>query len=173
VYRREVFDEVGYFDESVRRAQEWELNFRIRQAGYQVWFTPDVAVDYWPRDSLDKLRKQMYATGVWRGHLARRGRRIWKHFVPPVLVAGLAVSAVLLLGGLFSRKPAPTLAGAALPVAYVGGLSLAARQMGGESLTDWLLNVVALLVVHLSWGSGFVRGWLFGAESTVDRSRRG
>jgi glycosyltransferase involved in cell wall biosynthesis len=170
-YRREVFDEVGMFDPNMRRAQEWELNFRIRAAGYQVWFTPEIEVGYWPRNSLEKLRKQMYTTGVWRGHMARNSQREWKHFAPPALVAGLAFSAMLAAIGLAARKPKQVAAGAALPVSYLGGLELAALRTGADGPFDWLLNIVCLGTVHLSWGAGFLRGWLRGAADTVDHSR--
>jgi hypothetical protein len=172
VYRREVFEQIGYFDEGMRRAQDWELNSRIRDAGYLVWFTPEVSVDYWPRDSLDKLRKQMYATGAWRGHLARRGRSQLKHFAPPALVIGLLVSTVSLLGGTLGRRPGVAAAGAALPGAYAAGLAVVAARMEPGGWLGWWLNAVVLSCVHLSWGAGFIHGFCFGAESTVDRSRR-
>jgi glycosyltransferase involved in cell wall biosynthesis len=163
VFRREIFDIVGPFDESLRRAQDWEFNLRIRQAGYLIWFTPEVAVDYWPRGTLDKLRRQMYATGVWRGHLARRGGATLKHWAPPVLVLGLGNSLLLLL--LRSKK------GLALPLAYAAGIGAVGLQMKPSNPLDWALNVAVLACVHLSWGAGFIRGWCFGAESTKDRSR--
>jgi hypothetical protein len=172
-YRREVFTEIGMFDEKMRRAQEWELNFRIRAADYQVWFTPDVEVGYWPRNSLEKLRKQMYTTGVWRGHMARNGQRELKHFAPPMLAVGLAVSALLAVLGSAGGKPKQAKAELALPITYLGGLGLAALKMGAEGPLGWLLNIVCVGVVHLSWGTGFLRGWLRGAEDTVDRSRVG
>nr|WP_223171364.1 hypothetical protein [Microbacterium sp. NIBRBAC000506063] len=54
--RREVLDEVGLFDETIRRGEDWELNLRIRQAGHRVWFDPTLAVTYWPAR----------AGGAWR-----------------------------------------------------------------------------------------------------------
>ncbi|MDN6124499.1 MAG: glycosyltransferase, partial [Brevibacterium sp.] len=38
VYRREVFDDLGDFDEGIKRGQDWELNLRIRTAGGRIWF---------------------------------------------------------------------------------------------------------------------------------------
>ena len=76
VMRRSVLDEVGLFDETIRRGEDWELNLRIRAAGYRVWFDPALAVTYWPRESWVRLARQFHATGTWRGELVRRyGRR--------------------------------------------------------------------------------------------------
>src|SRR5690606_23074923 len=107
VLRRAVLDEVGGFDESVRRGEDWELNLRIRQAGYEVWFDPELAVTYWPRESWARLTRQFFATGTWRGELVRRyGRRnALRFFAPPALVAVIVaavVVAVLQLTGVLS-----------------------------------------------------------------------
>ncbi len=88
VMRREVLEEVGLFDETIRRGEDWELNLRIRQAGHKVWFDPQLSVTYWPRESWLRLARQFRATGAWRGELVRRyGRRnSIRYFAPPALV---------------------------------------------------------------------------------------
>lgn len=100
VMRRDVLDEVGLFDESIRRGEDWELNLRIRQAGHRVWFDPDLSVTYWPRESWLRLARQFRATGAWRGELVRRFGRSngLRYFAPPALVAVVALA--VLVGGL-------------------------------------------------------------------------
>ncbi|MEZ5089313.1 MAG: glycosyltransferase family 2 protein [Micropruina sp.] len=89
VFRREVLDEVGGYDETLRRAEDWELNSRIIARGHLVWYTPDIAVTYWPRATPATLRRQMFATGVWRGHLVRQQRTTpLKYLAPPAAGAG-------------------------------------------------------------------------------------
>ena len=39
-FRREVLERLGGYDETFLRAQDWELNHRIREGGGVVWFTP-------------------------------------------------------------------------------------------------------------------------------------
>lgn len=174
VFRREVLAEVGGYDEVMRRAEDWELTARIRAAGYRIWFTPHLLVTYWPRDNADALRRQMYATGVWRGFLVRRqGTTPWRYLPPPV-VAGLVILSLavgllqilgVLRGGGWALAHLPSLG-------YLAGVSaVGLTQLGGSGLTDRMLNVVVLATMHLSWGLGFLRGWLFGAEKTVDKSR--
>jgi hypothetical protein len=177
VFRREVLFEVGLFDETQRRGQDWELNSRLRAAGYLVLFVPDLEVDYWPRASLDSLRRQMYATGVWRGHLARRQGRSPLRYLPPPLVALIVIGSVAcLLGQAFglvrgtgSRFAAVLHVGAA---GYLAGVTaVAVARLGGRGPVDRLLNAAVLITMHLSWGLGFLRGVIVGAERTVDRSR--
>ena len=177
VFRREVLEEVGLFDETMRRAQDWELNSRIRAAGHLIWFTPDVEVEYRPRATPSKLARQMLATGVWRGHLVRKqGRTPLKYLAPPAVVIALVLSVLVLALQLFGvAKEGPT---ALLKLShlswlgYFGGIAVVATtSLGGRSLKDKALNAVVLTIVHLSWGVGFLRGWVAGAESVVDTSR--
>ena len=180
VMRRAVLEEVGLFDETIRRGEDWELNLRIRTAGYRVWFDPALSVTYWPRERWTRLAQQFLATGRWRGELFRRyGRRnSLKYFAPPalvILVALAAISGALQLAGV----PAPGLAVAtwalcAPLIAYaalVAAVAIGARAPGpfGWRERAWLLAV--LPTMHLSWGTGFLTGAVRGAHDTVDTSR--
>ena len=44
VFDRRAGDDVGWFDESLIRNQDYELNIRLRDAGGLVWFDPDLFV---------------------------------------------------------------------------------------------------------------------------------
>jgi glycosyltransferase involved in cell wall biosynthesis len=180
VMRRSVLEEVGLFDESVRRGEDWELNLRIRQAGYRVWFDPTLSVTYWPRESWSRLAGQFRATGAWRGELVRRyGRRnSLRFFAPPLLVAAVVVAAVV--GVLQATR---VLAGAAAWVASIVYLpaiayallvsAVAAGRGGGTGWRDKLWTLAVLPTMHLSWGAGFITGLVTGAKDTVDTSRLG
>lgn len=180
VMRRVVLDEVGGFDESLRRGEDWELNLRIRRAGYRVWFDPALAVTYWPRESWTRLARQFRATGAWRGELVRRyGRRnSLRFFAPPLLV--LDVGASIVVGALQATGVLTGTASLAatlvyLPVAAYAVLivAVAAGAGGGRGWRDKLWTLAVLPTMHLAWGAGFVAGALSGAHDTVDTSRLG
>ena len=178
VFRREVLTGVGLYDESLRRGEDWELNLRIRGAGHLVWFDPQLKVTYWPRENLNKLSRQFFTTGVWRGELVRRyrGRNPWRFFVPPLLVVAVAaaiVIAVLQIVGVLSGVPSLVAS-----VVYLGLLSYALLVFWvafvldrGPTLRDCLIFVLVLPTMHLSWGAGFIRGIVRGGRDTVDTSR--
>ena len=178
VMRRTVLDEVGLFDEGIRRGEDWELNLRIRRAGYRVWFDPALSVTYWPRESWTRLVRQFRATGSWRGELVRRfGRRnSLRFFAPPVLVVGLAVSVivgVLQATGILQGWPSVIASIVHLPIAAYAALIavVAIGPGGGRGVRDKLWTAGVLPSMHLSWGVGFVQGLLHGAHGTVDTSR--
>ena len=180
VMRRAVLEEVGGFDESIRRGEDWELNLRIRRAGYRVWFDPELSVVYWPRESWTRLVRQFRATGAWRGELVRRfGRRnSLRFFAPPALVSvlGLAVvttalQATRVLGGVWAALASivyvPLVAYAVLVSAVAAG------RGGGTGWRDKLWTLAVLPTMHLAWGAGFLFGLVTRARETVDTSRLG
>lgn len=172
VFRRSVLDAVGGYDPTLRRAEDYELNQRIIAAGHVVWYVPDVEVTYWPRSSWSALARQMWATGTWRGELVRRRRRSGpRYLVAPALVVGLAGAAVTAVAEL-AQPPRWVRAGYAAPVAYAAFLAATAlRGSDDEDGRDRLLDAGVLATIHLSWGAGFLKGFVAGAGTTVDRSR--
>ena len=44
VFRRSALEAVGGYDEAFTRAQDWEMNYRLRRAGGLIWFTPELKV---------------------------------------------------------------------------------------------------------------------------------
>ena len=167
---------IGGFDESLRRGEDWEMNFRLRKAGHLVWLDPGLRVTYWPRDTWNKLARQFLSTGIWRGELTRRlgGKNPLRFFAPPLLVANLVVAlavAVLqltgVLGGVAAWVGSLVYLG---PVAYVAVLIGAAVTATG-SLLDRLRYVVVLATMHVCWGAGFILGAIRGGGESVDTSR--
>lgn len=180
VMRREVLEEVGLFDESIRRGEDWELNLRIRQAGHKVWLDPQLSVTYWPRESWWRLARQFRATGAWRGELVRRYGRSngLRFFAPPALVLNVALAlivAVLQLTGVLSGALSIVASIVYLPlVAYLLlVIAMALRPGGGRTARERIWTLAVLPTMHLAWGAGFLVGVLRGARGTVDASRLG
>ncbi|MEJ1230855.1 MAG: glycosyltransferase family 2 protein [Galbitalea sp.] len=179
VFRRAILEEVGGYDESLRRGEDWELNFRIREAGHTVWFDPELKVTYWPRENWRKLARQFFTTGVWRGELVRRHPRSTplRFFAPPLLVLAFIASIVggtLQITGVIHWGKLSMLALAVHTglVAYILLLVyLGLFYEHGKSWRDRWLFILVLPTMHLSWGAGFIRGVLTGGRNTTDTSR--
>lgn len=178
IFRRDPLVAVGLFDTSIRRGEDWELNYRLRQAGYRVWFNPELRVTYWPRAKWLHLAQQMVATGAWRAQLVRRygSDNPWRFFVPGGLVIAVLLSAVVLALQLTGVLAGPAAWIASLvylgPLSYLAlNLAVSFRQADAHGVVDRLLNVGVFATIHLCWGWGFLKGLIFGAGKTVDRSR--
>lgn len=153
VFRREALEAVGGFDARFVRNQDAELNLRLRRAGYEVWFDPQLAVAYHPRPNLKALADQYRQYGRWRRLTARThpGSLAPRQLAPPALLLGLAGSAV-----------ASLLARDARPVALVGGTYLGLLAGAGLSAAPEPrtapVTAAALGTMHLSWAVGFLQG---------------
>ena len=164
-FRRDVLVEVGGFDEHFLRAQDWELNFRIRQAGHTVWFTPHLAVTYRPRRDFRALRRQFFGSGQWRRQIvdAHPETASPRYLAAPVVTAAIGLGSVLgllaMLGTILGVPGASwLLAGFLAPVGYAAGVLVATWFMGRG--LPWRARVLLPAVVatmHLAWGAGFLR----------------
>ncbi|MGH3273888.1 MAG: glycosyltransferase family 2 protein, partial [Streptosporangiaceae bacterium] len=72
VFRREAIERAGGYDEEYLRAEDWELNYRIRQSGGVIWFHPGIRVTYRPRDGAMALGRQYFHYGRWRRVVGRQ-----------------------------------------------------------------------------------------------------
>lgn len=176
IFRREALDAVGGYDPGILRGEDWELNLRIRRAGGAIWFEPHLQVTYWPRASFGDLAKQFFATGTWRAVLVRRYGRAnpVRFFAPGVLVLSLGVSVLTLV--LLSTHVVPWASWWLLLLAplaaYIAGVGFATVRIPEQhGLRDRALTAASLITMHLSWGSGFLRGITLGGGRVVDRSR--
>ena len=159
IFRKSALERVGGYDESIIRGEDWDLAQRIKASGLLVWFSPELTVTYWPRSSWTELLKQFYSTGVWRGELTRRdfSRTSLRYFIPPTLVLSLLAGNLLAsLGFAFGWLPLLAYLTAVTAIGFYSRLSPVP---------------LTLATMHISWGVGFIVGYLKGAAGTIDRSR--
>jgi len=163
-FRRSALDRVGGYDETMQRAQDWEMNLRIRESGGVVWFTPEMQVTYRPRPNLKALARQYHDYGRWRREVARRHPDTvsLRYLAAPVTVAGVAAGVVAAGVGALSRTPWLVAVGLAAPAVYaaanvaatVQSAAIEPRLTRGEAAQ--LPAVYATM--HGAWGLGFLRG---------------
>ena len=84
------------------RAEDWELNYRIRARGGLVWFTPELRVTYRPRASVRALGAQYFHYGRWRRVVIREHPETasFRYLAPPAAAALVAVGLAAGLAGL-------------------------------------------------------------------------
>jgi glycosyltransferase involved in cell wall biosynthesis len=151
VFRREVLEQQGGYNEEFIRAQDWELNFRIRQAGGLIWFSPELLVSYRPRPTVRALATQYRNYGRWRRVVARyhSGSISPRYLAPPVALA--AIAAGLVAGAVLTPW------GLVVPAAYLLGITAGSLPAGrGLPLAERARIPLALATMHLSWGWGFL-----------------
>lgn len=96
-YRREVFAEVGGFNEDLGRTEDNELHYRIRKAGYNLCSCPDIISFQHARGTMSDMIKQKYGNGYWIGLTFGVCKEClsYYHFVPALFVSAFLLCVVI------------------------------------------------------------------------------
>lgn len=161
-FPRRLFAEVGGFNEALVRNQDYEMNWRIREAGGKVVVDPRIRSTYVTRSTLGAIWRQYRDYGYWKARMLRLHPRSLRarQVVAPLFVIAIGASAAA--AGAAALGLAPRLALSPLPLLVAGYLgadllvaaALAARR-GWELLPPLL---VVFPTLHLAWGIGFLSG---------------
>ena len=160
MYRKEVFDKVGLADERLLRTEDNEFHYRVRKAGYDIIFNPEIESYQYIRPTFTKMIQQKFANGYWIGltsHVCRDCLSLF-HFGPGVFVATL-----LVLMMLTPVSFVPLLTVVFLYLLAVLGLSV--FEISKQKFNPTLLLIpVIMIAIHFAYGVGTIKGWIFGFE---------
>jgi hypothetical protein len=155
-YRREVFDRLGLFDESLVRNQDFEFNARIRKAGGKLLLMPDLEIAYYNVADHKRLAVQAFNNGRWLPDMwaASPHSFRWRHAAPLVLVVGLV--ACILLAPLTRLA---VVAGGMTLLIYVSSVALAAANIAMRAGAALFLPLMAAFFIqHTAYGLGTSAG---------------
>jgi hypothetical protein len=158
VFRRDVLNQLDGYDEHFTRAQDWELNFRLRQAGHLIWFDPKLSVTYRPRPNIKALSKQYREYGRWRRVMMRthQGTANFRYLAPPGALLAVATGTVVGLAGV-TTGPLVGAVGFLAPAGYVVALTAGAlRESRGLPAGVRARLPLVLATMHGSWAFGFL-----------------
>lgn len=153
VYRRELFERFGGYDEAFDACEDVEFNHRLAQAGVRAWLCPEAVVFYAARTSLAGLWRQMVRYGRGRARLARKhaDARSWAQVVPALWLASLPLALVLAAAG----RGLWHWAGAVSLGLYLGIVLLYSLGLGlRHGWRDLLMAPGIFLTVHVGLGVG-------------------
>ena len=160
MYRKEVFDKVGLADERLLRTEDNEFHYRVRKAGYDIIFNPEIESYQYIRPTFTKMIQQKFANGYWIGltsHICRDCLSLF-HFGPGVFVATLLV---LMLLTPISFAPLLTVFGLYL----LAVLGLSVFEISKQKFNPTLLLIPFIMIaIHFAYGIGTIKGWIFGFE---------
>jgi len=149
VFIRSAVIAVGGFDERFIRAQDWELNYRLRQAGGKIFFDPRLHVIYRPRSTANALAKQYFEYGRWRRVVSRRhqGTINYRYLAPPFSLIGtvLSIALAVTLHSIFI-----------IPAAIYASFLVLASFVIGKGVIEKILMPIVLFTMQMSWGVGFL-----------------
>lgn len=155
-YKRELFDEIGYFEENFSIAEDAELNWRIRKAGHKILFSPDIKSFYHPRKTVTKFIQQMFRYGILRVHMFKKHKTAIKitHMIPPAFVVTLLSLLILIASSIIS----PVFIFAVLGLYFILNLLTVISKISKSNFKFVPMVSFLIFVLHFSWGLGFLVG---------------
>lgn len=153
VYPVALLREVGGWDERLAANEDYELDYRLRQAGHRLLFDPALRIDWESRQSVRDLHAQYRRYGRGKADVAVLHPESLRprHLLPPLFVGWLAAA-----GLLAARRPLPA-AGMVAP--YLAALAAASLRTGRELGRGERRHLpAAFAAMHLGWGMGFLAG---------------
>lgn len=155
VVKRDVFEKIGGFDETILTGEDAKLCFQIRAIGQRVLYRPDVVVFHHRRPLFLPHARQVWQYAVDKSKIYHsvHGWERWYYWAPTILVTGVLLCVV----GAF--LPATSLVCGGLLLLYLFACF-------GEGLLRSIPRFpaigVGIIVTHFAYGLGFVAGLMRG-----------
>lgn len=162
-YKKELFNELGYFEEGFTISEDAEFNWRIRQAGHKIFFSPQIKSYYYPRDSIVSFVKQIFRYGILRVNVLKKHIDSLKllHMIPPIFVVML----ILGIGLSFVSNTFLSLLVVVLIIYFGLNLITTMKTLFPKKIKYLIFIPALIFVMHISWGSGFLLGLLLPKSS--------
>lgn len=157
-YKKEIFEQVGLFDETLRRNEDLEMHARIRQGGGKFYLSTAICSTYYVRSTLLELIKKSYSDGKWSMIAARRGKGVlrFRHLIP---LFTLLTGAILTVGSFFYPIMGIlllVLTGMYFVLMFIS----AAGVIRQKSWRYFFPCILSFVLLHLSRGAGSLAGLL-------------
>lgn len=149
-YRRVQALALGGYEAEFVANEDAEFAHRMGKVG-AIWFDPSVRSWYEPRSTFRKLGKQFFRYGLGRAATVRRHPESLapRQLAAPVLVVGLMTP---------TRRSVAT--------AYLGMIAALSLSKLPRGVAPAVAFGIALPVMHISWGTGFLLG-IIGVRSSA------
>jgi len=167
VYKREVFEKIGFFNVKLVRNQDIEFNLRLKRGGGKVLLVPDIVSYYYARPDLKGLFKQNFWNGFWVIYSNRFAKMpfSYKHLVPFAFVLSLLGS--FLLSPLW--KPFVYMFLAEIAIYLIANVFFSLKISFSKGLKLLPVVAVAFATLHFSYGLGSLWG---SAKLIFSRNRK-
>lgn len=163
MFRRDVFEKVGPYDENLIRNQDDDLNFRLRRLGGRIFISPRAQSRYFVRDNATALFRQYYQYGYWRVLVMRKhGELISLRQAAPAAFFMLLLVLALVASAIGPPWRSLLMVPPALYVTILLGVAISKvgqLRIGAVLRVPW-----ALFILHFSYALGFLRAFVAGTR---------
>jgi GT2 family glycosyltransferase len=93
-YKKEIFNNIGFFNENLRRSQDIEFNIRLKKKGGKILLAPEAIAYYYPSTDLKNFFIHNIQDGIWTIYpfkFTKIPLRL-RHYIPLIFILSLPLS---------------------------------------------------------------------------------
>ena len=149
-WKREIFNEVGFFDEQMMRNQDDEFHYRCKSKGKKIYLNAEIKSQYFPRSTYKSLFKQYFQYGLYKPLVIKKIKSEVKlrHLVPLFFVLYLLSFPIVFVAISWL-----------LPLVLYFFLDVFNSFNSKESLNVKVASLLVYPILHISYGTGFLLGF--------------
>lgn len=156
IYKKSIFESVGYYNERLKRNQDMELSKRMIEKGKKIYLIPAAQSTYFARETYKDLALNNFGNGFWIMPTVYITRKIsslsLRHFIPMIFLLSLILPLIFM-----PLLPMIGLISFLSFTSYIILLSIISFKINDET-TSFKNIFLAFLVLHLSYGVGSLVG---------------
>lgn len=154
IFPKNIFNNIGLFDEKLIRNQDDDFSFRIIKGGGKIYLDVEMHLFYEVRGNLKNLFKQYLQYGYWKIYVNRKHGMITtvRQLIPPIFILFLVIG---WLPGLFLLNL--FFAYCLVVLIYVLASFMFAFKKA-ENFLEVLKYVSVFLTLHFGYGIGYLHG---------------
>ena len=164
-HRRELFVDIGGYDEEMVCNQDDEFNNRVLQAEKKIWMDPTIRTKYYARSSYFKLFKQYFNYGFYKVRGIQKRKRLFsiRHLAPSTFLISLIGTSIF---GYFLHLPwiSFSVIFLYLIVNFISSIIVS------QKVSQIPLIFLSFWILHLGYGLGFIWGLIRFAGKWRDNS---
>ncbi len=149
-WKRSLFDEIGFFDESLHRNQDDEFHYRAKSLGKKIFLSSEIKSEYFPRKNFKDLFKQYFRYGLYKPLVLRKIKSEIKlrHLIPMIFVVYILSLSFLISHHWILILP--------LLIYILSGVYFSLYN--NFAIKVKLLIFLIFPLIHLGYGLGFLAG---------------
>ncbi len=147
LYWRNIFDEIGYFDEKLTRNEDTALHIKMIKKGYQFVTHPEMQIEYFVRSNINDFLKKAFNDGRW----TILSGPYHRHKMPLIFVIYLLI---LLIKTNVTNSTTLILLDIPLLVYIIIAIIFALK----ETKNEFLILFILFFLYHVSYGIGNIYG---------------
>ena len=165
-FRRELFEEIGLFNEDEPRNEDLEFNKRILNSGKKILLDPRIKSTYFSRSDLNSLVSQQFDNGkiVTNKYRGKDSFHKLRHFIPflfTTYIASLFPFQLLVVNYLDTSLPLMAIYSLPLIMYFCANIFFSTSiVIKGKDGKLFLPLFFGFLLIHLSYGFGSLFGFL-------------